>query len=295
MDYKRIYDSFIADRLNKQPSKPVYFERHHILPKCLGGSDVEENMIRLSPEDHFFAHLLLAKIHGGKLWHALVAMTILVGGRKKSDAYLKRSRKMFHKARIEAGKVHSSIMKGRFVGDKHPMYGKPCSELAKQKTRERHAAGNHPMSSQEARNKVSKALKGRVYSAETIQKMSASRKLIKISDETKRRMSEAHTGKKLSPESIAKTRAFHLGRKKSPEHIEKMRANQTGKKASAETKAKLKIMRQGKKPALGMVHSDETKLRMKQVNDAKKVYAKNNNCSAKYVTLAMMRSDGMNI
>jgi hypothetical protein len=298
MNYKRIYDRFIADRLTKQPNKPTYYERHHILPKCLGGADEEENMIRLSPEDHFFAHLLLAKIHGGKLWHALVAMTILIDGRKGSNGFLKRSRKVFHKARIEAGKVHSTIMKGRFIGDKHPMYGKPCSELAKQKTRERHAVGNHPMASQEARDKVSKALKGRVYSPETIKRMSDARKLVKISDETRKKMSLAHTGKKLSPESIAKTRAFHLGRKKNPESIEKMRKALTGRKVSEEAKANLRIAsskRTNKTPALGMVHSEATKLRMKQINEAKNLYALNHNCSAKYVTLAMMRSVGMNI
>ena len=75
MNYARIYEQFIADRLGKQPENPVYFERHHILPRCLGGGDEKENLIRLSPEDHLFAHLLLAKIHGGKLWSAVFLMT----------------------------------------------------------------------------------------------------------------------------------------------------------------------------------------------------------------------------
>lgn len=295
MDYKRIYGSFIADRLKNQPNKPSYFERHHIVPKCLGGSDELENIIKLSPEDHFFAHLLLAKIHGGRLWHALVAMTILISGRKASDGYLKRSRKVFAKARIEAGKVHSVLMKGRFTGDKHPMYGVACSELSKQRTRERHAAGHNPMSSQESRDKVSKALKGRVFSPETIKKMSDARKLVKISQATKDKMSASHTGKKLSKESIEKTRQYNLGRKKSPEQIEKMRINQTGKKASEATKQKLRVVRQGKTPALGMIHAESTKVRMSQVNQAKKIYAEKYGCSAKYVNILMMRSVGIDI
>lgn len=75
MNYKRIYDSFIQDRLTKQPSKPDYFETHHIFPRALGGSDDKGNLIRLTPEDHFFAHLLLAKIYGGKMWLALFVMS----------------------------------------------------------------------------------------------------------------------------------------------------------------------------------------------------------------------------
>ena len=75
MNYERIYSEFIADRLTKQPVKPVYFEKHHIIPKSLGGRDEKENLIRLTPEDHYFAHCCLAKTHGGKMWFALKAIS----------------------------------------------------------------------------------------------------------------------------------------------------------------------------------------------------------------------------
>ena len=74
MNYERIYSEFIADRIAKQPSKPEYFEKHHILPKCRGGLNGKENLIRLTPEDHFFAHCCLAKIHGGSLWFVVMSM-----------------------------------------------------------------------------------------------------------------------------------------------------------------------------------------------------------------------------
>lgn len=80
MNYERIYAEFIADRRVKEPEKPQYFERHHILPRCLGGGDEPDNLIRLTPEDHFFAHLLLAKIHGGELW---APVAFMVGGSRK--------------------------------------------------------------------------------------------------------------------------------------------------------------------------------------------------------------------
>lgn len=40
----------------------------------MNGGDEKENLIRLTPEDHFFAHLLLAKAYGGKNWMALHSM-----------------------------------------------------------------------------------------------------------------------------------------------------------------------------------------------------------------------------
>ncbi len=72
-DYRRIHDAFIQDRWRRQEYLERY-ETHHILPRCLGGKDEPENLIRLSPGDHLFVHILLAKIHGGKLVSAAVRM-----------------------------------------------------------------------------------------------------------------------------------------------------------------------------------------------------------------------------
>lgn len=83
MNYQKIYDAFIADRRAKEPITELvelYTEKHHIVPRSLGGDDTPCNLIRLTPEDHFFAHLLLAKIHGGELWAPIAFM---VGGSRK--------------------------------------------------------------------------------------------------------------------------------------------------------------------------------------------------------------------
>lgn len=80
MNYARIYAEFINDRKSKQPQKPDYFEKHHIVPRSLGGVDDKENIVRLIPEDHFFAHLLLAKMHGGTMW---APVAFMVGGTRK--------------------------------------------------------------------------------------------------------------------------------------------------------------------------------------------------------------------
>jgi hypothetical protein len=38
-----------------------YHERHHILPRCMGGQNDEENLIDLYAREHFIAHKLLAQ------------------------------------------------------------------------------------------------------------------------------------------------------------------------------------------------------------------------------------------
>lgn len=61
MNYKKHYDMLIErsrDRILEG-----YVERHHIVPRCLGGSDNPENIAILTPEEHFLAHQLLVKIY----------------------------------------------------------------------------------------------------------------------------------------------------------------------------------------------------------------------------------------
>lgn len=79
MNYSRIYREFIADRRNAIPSG--YAERHHVVPRSLGGGDGTENIVVLTAEDHYFAHLLLAKMHGGKMAWALQLLAETAGRR----------------------------------------------------------------------------------------------------------------------------------------------------------------------------------------------------------------------
>jgi hypothetical protein len=58
--YHRIYNSLIEKRKGNAPEG--YSERHHIVPRSLGGSDSEENLVRLTAREHFVAHCLLARM-----------------------------------------------------------------------------------------------------------------------------------------------------------------------------------------------------------------------------------------
>lgn len=57
------YIQFINAILTKRPEnvKFEYSERHHILPKSMGGSNNKENLIYLSYREHYLAHYMLAK------------------------------------------------------------------------------------------------------------------------------------------------------------------------------------------------------------------------------------------
>ena len=62
MNYKKIYD----DLIERARCRRIYTEsaeRHHIIPRSLGGDDSPSNIVILTFREHFIAHLLLFKIH----------------------------------------------------------------------------------------------------------------------------------------------------------------------------------------------------------------------------------------
>lgn len=76
MDYQKIYNQIIERAKTRQLEG--YKEKHHILPKCIGGLDVKENLVELTAREHFLCHKLLCKIYPNeyKLWYALWLMVI---------------------------------------------------------------------------------------------------------------------------------------------------------------------------------------------------------------------------
>jgi hypothetical protein len=110
MDYERIYREFIADRRAREASLSGYTERHHVLPKSRGGTDAPANIIRLTAEDHFFAHLLLAKMHGGGMW---IAVRRMRWGRVGGERPWVRGRYMYAVARRRQADHASASQKGQ--------------------------------------------------------------------------------------------------------------------------------------------------------------------------------------
>lgn len=89
MNYILTYKSLII-AAKKRNTLAGYFENHHILPKCMGGSNNRQNLVKLTGREHFIAHWLLVKIHpdNSKLKFAFKAMCMTksksTAGRYKS-------------------------------------------------------------------------------------------------------------------------------------------------------------------------------------------------------------------
>lgn len=91
MDYSKIYNSLIARaqgraKVHRDSPCYVYYERHHIVPRCLNGSDESDNLVYLTAEEHWLAHLLLVKIYPGvpSLVFACQAMSVSGGNNQRT-------------------------------------------------------------------------------------------------------------------------------------------------------------------------------------------------------------------
>lgn len=57
--YKKWYNNIIGRAKNRTITG--YTEKHHIVPKSLGGTDNLSNLVKLTAREHFICHLLLTK------------------------------------------------------------------------------------------------------------------------------------------------------------------------------------------------------------------------------------------
>lgn len=109
MDYQKIYDNLVKKRIENPPTEK--FERHHIVPRSLGGSDDKDNIVKLTYREHFMAHLLLCRIHRGtrNYFPMLRALNMMKVGR--GDSHIKNSR-VFEYFRADFAKAMSDLQQG---------------------------------------------------------------------------------------------------------------------------------------------------------------------------------------
>lgn len=64
MDHRKKYNIIIERAKSENRKKGnIYYEEHHILPKCLGGTDKKENLVLLTAKEHYLCHHLLTYIY----------------------------------------------------------------------------------------------------------------------------------------------------------------------------------------------------------------------------------------
>ena len=203
MNYQKHYDALI-DRARDRVLDG-YVERHHVVPRCLGGGNESSNIVALTAEEHYVAHQLLTRIYSGHsgLLRAAMYMAKRCTG-NKAYGWLRRR--------------FSNHQKIALLGNKRTLGFRPTAETrAKMSASRMGRVLNQKQKDALQKSRIgNKHFLGRKHTPETLAKMSASAmgntrtRGFVHSLETRAKMSAATKGKKKPP--------------RTPEHAAKMAA-----------------------------------------------------------------------
>ena len=121
MNYEKHYNLLITKRGKQQKPKQGYYERHHIVPKSMGGDDSQENLVYLTAREHYMAHWMLWKLHRNR--QMATAFWRMVNGDKRRPApsYAVES------ARVAHNEKHGSYISELMLNSEHRYRGKTLS------------------------------------------------------------------------------------------------------------------------------------------------------------------------
>lgn len=133
------YNEYIQNILNTRgrfACGEEYYERHHIIPRCMGGGDEDDNLVDLYAQEHYEVHRLLAE-ENPENEKLLFAWWIMSTKSSTTDGRYELTSEEYELAKIALRAAQSKLKKERFSNkENHPMFGKTHSDEAKAKMRQ---------------------------------------------------------------------------------------------------------------------------------------------------------------
>jgi hypothetical protein len=130
-----------------------YSEKHHIVPRSHGGSNKKDNLISLTPRQHFIAHRMLWKAYGGSMARAYFMMSATgkygkIGSKTYAMAREEYSKQVViqmakkpnipaftpeHRAKLSQAKLGRKLSPQHRENVRLAVIGRKCSEETKMK------------------------------------------------------------------------------------------------------------------------------------------------------------------
>lgn len=257
MNYENLYAELIDNARSAGRSKNlgVYYEGHHITPKCMGGSNKRENIVLLTAKEHFVAHHLLVKIHP-KNRGITIAFSAMCN---KLSPNRDRNYNITAIVYSNAKKAYIASQSGK----NSKWYGLPSVNL------------------------------GKKASAETLAKMSAARKGVTFSAEHKKNLSLATSGakhyafgKKLTEEHKTNIGLAGKGRKHTQEAKDRIREAHKGRTFSEGHRKNISLARKARvvseeelnrlRELIRKLHTEENRKKTAEAMTGRKWYTDGN-------------------
>lgn len=130
----------MIEKRKKHTINEGYVEKHHIIPKSMGGNNRKENIVKLTPREHFIAHALLTKMCFENKHKISMACAFFRMNPKNN----------FQKRKILNSKLYEKIRKNLIIfvsGENNAFYGKKHTEDTKRKmksNRKKFSGENNP-------------------------------------------------------------------------------------------------------------------------------------------------------
>ena len=138
MDYIKHYNLLISTRKERITNKELYYEKHHIIMRSMGGSNKKENIVLLTAREHFIAHWLLWRIYRNK---------------ETANAFFSMCRKSKNQQRSISSSIAYSEARGNLKilnsGNNNPRFGVTVTEETRKKLSDKNRKYplDHPRSS----------------------------------------------------------------------------------------------------------------------------------------------------
>jgi hypothetical protein len=110
MNYQKLYNAITGRANNRLLDENIYVEKHHIIPQSMGGTNISENIVRLTAKEHFVAHHLLWKIYRNP---QMTKAFMLMCNTKRNGIKYKISAREYSILKEDNRKFRSEFMTGR--------------------------------------------------------------------------------------------------------------------------------------------------------------------------------------
>lgn len=173
--YTTVYNLIIKNAQTRAMHEG-YFEKHHIIPKSLGGSNDKDNLVKLTAREHFVCHRLLTKITSGatKAKMIFAMRRLAVKGNKHQSSRFVTTSRTYELIMKQARNEHSLLMKLHNPMKRADVIAKHSKAIAERGT--------------------TSGMTGQCHDNETKEKMRAKRKLQVITELTKQKLRDCITG-----------------------------------------------------------------------------------------------------
>lgn len=93
-----------------------FYEKHHIVPKCLGGTNNVDNLVLLPTRAHFIAHVLLHKAYPNELKLAQAFGMMFVSNKYQKDR--KYNSRLYEMSKLARSRAMKGISRPEWVKEK---------------------------------------------------------------------------------------------------------------------------------------------------------------------------------